>query len=163
MELKGISGFTNPSKKERYVYYDFLCTAFEGQVRGNAHEGEQKWWLSTDTVGTIDNTGKFSATGLGSTWIYFSQKEDIPHDSIQIDVVDLKKVVIDIEGNASTVSNDSINMILGETIYIETQCEDSRGESLNGTETVTFTKNSDGPPLIRRLELSTTVLSTVKK
>ena len=96
------------------------------------HEGEQKWWLSTDTVGTIDNTGKFSATGLGSTWIYFSQKEDIPHDSIQIDVVDLKKVVIDIEGNASTVSNDSINMILGETIYIETQCDDSRGESLNG-------------------------------
>ncbi len=43
MEL-GVSGFTNPSKKERYVYYDFLCTAFEGQVRGNAHEGEQKWW-----------------------------------------------------------------------------------------------------------------------
>ena len=40
LELKGISGFTNPSKKERYVYYDFLCTAFEGQVRGNDHEGE---------------------------------------------------------------------------------------------------------------------------
>ena len=43
LELKGISGFTNPSKKERYVYYDFLCTAFEGQVRGNDHEGEPKW------------------------------------------------------------------------------------------------------------------------
>ncbi len=26
LELKGISGFTNPSNKERYVYYDFLCT-----------------------------------------------------------------------------------------------------------------------------------------
>ena len=44
LELKGISGFTNPSKKERYVYYDFLCAAFEGQVRGNDHEGEPKWW-----------------------------------------------------------------------------------------------------------------------
>lgn len=44
LELKGISGFTNPSKKERYVYYDFLCTSFEGQVKGNNHEGEPKWW-----------------------------------------------------------------------------------------------------------------------
>ena len=23
---------------------DSLCTAFEGQVRGNDHEGEPKWW-----------------------------------------------------------------------------------------------------------------------
>ena len=26
------------------MYYDFLCTAFEGHVRGNDHEGEPKWW-----------------------------------------------------------------------------------------------------------------------
>ena len=53
MELKGISGFTNPSKKERYVYYDFLCTTFEGQVRGNDHEGEPKWWKISE-LGQID-------------------------------------------------------------------------------------------------------------
>ena len=53
MKLKGISGFTNPSKKERYVYYDFLCTAFEGQVRGNDHEGEPKWWKISE-LGQID-------------------------------------------------------------------------------------------------------------
>lgn len=96
-------------------------------------EGEAKWWLSTDSVGTIDNTGLFKANAkLGKTWIYFSQKDDIQKDSIQIEIVDLKKVVIDIEGNASTVSNDSIKMIKGETIFIETQCEDSRSESMNG-------------------------------
>ncbi|KXT68101.1 MutT/Nudix family protein [Streptococcus gordonii] len=44
MVLKGISGFTNPTKGERYVYYDFLCTEFEGEVQGNGHEGEPKWW-----------------------------------------------------------------------------------------------------------------------
>lgn len=25
LQLKGISGFTNQTKAERYVYYDFLC------------------------------------------------------------------------------------------------------------------------------------------
>ena len=44
----------------------------------------------------------------------------------------LKKVVIDLEGNASTVSNDSTTMIVNETIYINAQCEDSRDENLNG-------------------------------
>ena len=42
--LKGISGFTNPDKQERYVYYDFLCTEFTGQVHGTSREGEPKWW-----------------------------------------------------------------------------------------------------------------------
>ena len=36
------------------------------------------------------------------------------------------------EGNASTVSNDSTTMIVNETIFINAQCEDSRDENLNG-------------------------------
>lgn len=95
-------------------------------------EGTQRWWLSDNTVGNIDDTGKFTATKEGETWIYFSQKDDIAKDSIQISVVKLKKVVIDLEGNASTVSNDSTTMIVNETIYINAQCEDSRDENLNG-------------------------------
>ena len=39
---------------------------FEGFLFKNGRpvtEGTQKWWLSTDSVGTIDNTGLFKATG----------------------------------------------------------------------------------------------------
>lgn len=110
---------------------------FEGFLFKNGRpvtEGTQKWWLSTDSVGTIDNTGLFKATGkTGKTKIYFTQKEDVPTDSIDIEVVNLTSVLIDLEGNASTVSNDSTKMIVGETIYINVQCTDSRDGSLNGT------------------------------
>lgn len=110
---------------------------FEGFLFKNGRpqsEGEQKWWLSTDSVGTIDNTGLFKATGkTGKTRIYFTQREDVPTDSIDIDVVDLTSVLIDLEGNASKVSNDSTKMIAGETIYINVQCTDSRDGQLNGT------------------------------
>ncbi|MBY5033800.1 8-oxo-dGTP diphosphatase [Streptococcus gallolyticus] len=44
LELKGISGFINPAIPERYVYYDFLCTAFEGQLLSESAEGQPKWW-----------------------------------------------------------------------------------------------------------------------
>ena len=48
LQLKGISGFTVPETKERDVYYDFLCTEFEGTVQGNGREGEPKWWKIAD-------------------------------------------------------------------------------------------------------------------
>lgn len=44
LELKGISGFTNPLKKERYVYYDFLCQSFEGDLLKTSREGEPRWF-----------------------------------------------------------------------------------------------------------------------
>lgn len=46
LQLKGISGFTNPDKGERYVYYDFLCTAFEVELISHSCEGLPKWWKS---------------------------------------------------------------------------------------------------------------------
>ena len=110
---------------------------FEGFLFKNGRpvtDGTPQWWLSTDSVGTIDQTGLFTANGkTGKVKIFFTQNEDVPTDSIQIDVVDLTSVLIDLEGNASTVSNDSIRMITGETIYINVQCTDSRDGSLNGT------------------------------
>lgn len=48
LQLKGISGFTNPDKPERYVYYDFLCEDFAGELKVNDHEGEPKWHKITD-------------------------------------------------------------------------------------------------------------------
>ncbi|GGE31466.1 8-oxo-dGTP diphosphatase [Streptococcus himalayensis] len=44
LQLKGISGFTNPKKAERYVYYDFLCEGFEGEILTESREGVPKWW-----------------------------------------------------------------------------------------------------------------------
>lgn len=43
LKLKGISGFTNPIGNERFVYYDFLCTDFIGNLVVS-DEGEPKWW-----------------------------------------------------------------------------------------------------------------------
>ena len=47
LELKGISGFTNPSKNERYVYYDFLCDRFEGEIQ-ESREGKPRWFHLTE-------------------------------------------------------------------------------------------------------------------
>ena len=44
LQLKGISGFTNPTKAERYVYYVFLCEDFEGKLLTESREGQPKWW-----------------------------------------------------------------------------------------------------------------------
>ncbi|MGG6796688.1 UNVERIFIED_CONTAM: 8-oxo-dGTP diphosphatase [Streptococcus canis] len=48
LQLKGISGFINPDKKERYVYYDFLCDAFEGELLTASREGLPKWHAIAD-------------------------------------------------------------------------------------------------------------------
>lgn len=47
LKLKGISGFTNTIGNERFVYYDFLCTNFSGDIRAS-REGETKWWNLED-------------------------------------------------------------------------------------------------------------------
>lgn len=47
LNLKGISGFTNTIGNERFVYYDFLCTKFSGDLMVSK-EGEPKWWKIED-------------------------------------------------------------------------------------------------------------------
>lgn len=51
LQLKGISGFTNPIKQERYVYYDYICTQFEGTLLAHSIEGDPKWW----DISQLDN------------------------------------------------------------------------------------------------------------
>lgn len=48
LEFKGISGLTNPDKFERYVYYDFLCTNFEGHLLEDSRKGKPKCWQITN-------------------------------------------------------------------------------------------------------------------
>lgn len=47
LNLKGISGFTNTIGNERFVYYDFLCTKFSGDLMVSK-EREPKWWKIED-------------------------------------------------------------------------------------------------------------------
>lgn len=101
-------------------------------------EGTPRWWTSDPSVGTVDNTGKFTAIKNGITSLYFSQKEDIKYDSIQVKVVELKNVVLEMEGN-SAISSDSTTLIAGETIYITAQAEDNIGDVLNGSTSNRFT------------------------
>lgn len=101
-------------------------------------EGTPTWWTSDPNIGTVDNTGKFTAKANGATMLYFQQKSDAPKDSISVKVVELKSVVIEMEGN-SAASSETTSLILGETIYITAQCEDNIGDVLNGNTANRFT------------------------
>uniref|UniRef100_UPI0032169118 fibronectin type III domain-containing protein n=1 Tax=uncultured Draconibacterium sp. TaxID=1573823 RepID=UPI0032169118 len=109
---------------------------FEGFLFKNGRpvtEGTQKWWLKDSGVGTVDNTGLFTAVSNGETWLHFSQKEDISADSIRVQVVELEGVVIEMEGN-SPLSAKSTSLIVGETISITAQATDNIGSVLNGSK-----------------------------
>ncbi len=108
---------------------------FEGFLYKNGRpqsEGTQQWSSSDTEVGTIDNTGLFTAVNNGETWLSFSQKTDIDKDSIRLLVVELEGVVLEMEGN-SGASSDSTSLILGETISITAQGIDNIGDVLNGS------------------------------
>jgi hypothetical protein len=94
--------------------------------------GTPRWWTSDNAVATVDNEGNLTAHDLGSIWLYFSQKEDVPADSVPVEVVELRGVVLEMEGN-SPVSSDSTALFVNEKIYIIGECEDSRSEELNGS------------------------------
>lgn len=96
-------------------------------------EGTLQWKSSNPQVGTIDNTGLFTALADGDTYISFSQCDTIPGDTIHIAVVELKEVIIEMEGNNASISSDTTSLIVGEAIYITAQCTDNRdGISWNG-------------------------------
>lgn len=96
-------------------------------------EGEPRWWVDDESIGTIDNTGLFTGKAIGSTVIHFQQYADAPADEFDVEVVAMTGVMIDIEGNASTVSNDSIACVQGETIYINVESLTQNKSQLNGT------------------------------
>ncbi len=53
LKLKGISGFINKTKGERYIYYDFLSNNFKGTIKNQSKEGNPKWW-DIDQLNNID-------------------------------------------------------------------------------------------------------------
>lgn len=102
-------------------------------------DAEQKWWITDadgnidDTVASIDNTGLFTAKEFGTAYVHFTAMDGLPEETFEVTVGQLTSVLIDIEGNASTVSNDSISTIVGERIYINVQSTDECEATLNGT------------------------------
>ncbi|GHU78674.1 hypothetical protein FACS1894145_1220 [Bacteroidia bacterium] len=103
--------------------------------------GTPRWWTSDRSVGTVDNTGLFTAKKDGETWLYFSQKENIPTDSIRIQIVELKNVILEMEGNSAS-SSDSTGLIAGETISITAQGQDNISDILNGSTSNRFVYDS---------------------
>lgn len=116
---------------------------YEGLLFKNGrpcHEGTPQWSLSNDSCGTIDQTGKFTPTHGGEVFVRFTQlakcdEKDtivVAQDSVRLRVVDLTGVVLEMEGNASQVSNDSTTLYAGEYTYITAQSVDNIGDYLNG-------------------------------
>lgn len=109
---------------------------YEGLVFKNGkpfESGTAKWWVDDEAIGTIDNNGLFTGRSIGNTFIHFQKYADAPADSFEVEVVAMTGVLIDIEGNASTVSNDSIACVKGETIYINVESLTQNKTQLNGT------------------------------
>lgn len=110
---------------------------YEGMAFKNGRpieEGEARWWVDDESVGTIDSDGVFTGKAIGNTVIHFQKYADAPADEFDVEVVAMSGVMIDIEGNASTVSNDSIACVKGETIYINVESLTQNKDQLNGTQ-----------------------------
>ena len=106
-------------------------------------DAEQRWWLTDaegnpsaeiDAIATIDNTGLFTALAPGKVWVHFSGKEGITEEWFEVNVVNLTNVVISLEGYESTVSDDQLQCVKGERIYINVESEDNSETELNGTK-----------------------------
>ena len=106
-------------------------------------DAEQRWWLTdaegnpsaaVDAIASIDNTGLLTALAPGKVWVHFSGKEGITEEWFEVNVVNLTNVVISLEGYESTVSDDQLQCVKGERIYINVESEDNSETELNGTK-----------------------------
>lgn len=43
LKFKGLSGYINEEKKEQFVYVDFFCNEFHGELIKDGPEGEVEW------------------------------------------------------------------------------------------------------------------------
>lgn len=123
---------------------------YEGLLFKNGrpcNEGTPHWSLSNDSCGTIDQTGKFTPTHGGEVFVRFTQlakcdEKDtivVAQDSVRLRVVELTDVVLEMEGNASKVSNDSTSLYVGEYTFITAQSVDNIGDFLNGLKSNRYT------------------------
>lgn len=91
------------------------------------------WTVEDENIGTIDETGLFTAKNLGKTRITYSGTDKAIPDEFDIQVVNLGRVVVDLEGHASGVDNSQITCLEGETIYINVESETTVEETVNQT------------------------------
>ena len=97
---------------------------------GIPQEGTPQWNSSNTSVATVNNSGLFTALETGDTYLRFTGKDGVMPDSIKISVVELTKVVVELEGFAGAAS-DTLKIIKGETGYIHAEAIDNRPESSN--------------------------------
>lgn len=55
LDLYGISGYINEIKHEQYIYLDFLCTKFEGELLEVGPEGNLEW-IPIESIEKIEIT-----------------------------------------------------------------------------------------------------------
>jgi len=115
---------------------------FEGIVFCNGRpvtEGVNPvWTVSDENVGTIDESGLFTAVNLGKTHITYQGTDKAIPDEFDVQVVKLGRVVVDLEGHASGADNSRISCMEGESIYINVESETAVDESAGQTTASRF-------------------------
>lgn len=110
---------------------------FEGLVFRNGRpvtEGVTHiWTVDDENIGTIDETGLFTAKNLGKAHITYCGTDKAIPDEFDIQVVKLGRVVVDLEGNASGLDNTRVSCLEGETVYINVESETTIEETANQT------------------------------
>lgn len=118
---------------------------YEGILFKNGRPVEdavQKWWIadangevndSISALAEIDNTGLLKAKDYGTVYVHFTAMEGLHEEVFEVNISKLTSVLIDLEGNASVVSNDSLTCIVNERVFINVQSTDDNTGVLNGT------------------------------
>ena len=87
---------------------------------GIPQDGSATWTSDNTHVATIDNNGLLTALETGNTTIRFRQKEGLPGDTLNLEVVELAAIFIEIEGNIYAGS-DTLYTHVGEREFINVE------------------------------------------
>ena len=119
---------------------------YEGLVFKNGipvNEGNPQWWLSDNSIGSIDQSGRFLPKREGETMVYFQQSDKATADSCSIIVVSLNDVILEMEGN-SNISSEETSCFIDERIYITAQSIDNSEQNRYQYDTYTwYTSNPE--------------------
>ena len=110
---------------------------FEGFAFKNGRpmfDAEANWTSSDETVGTIDNTGLFTALKTGTTTLTFRATELAEPDVFEVEVVTLSGVEISREGYGSTASNTEGTALVGEHLWFDRHSITTNTDELNGSQ-----------------------------
>jgi hypothetical protein len=110
---------------------------FEGLAFRNGRpidDGVKEWWVPEEYAGiiSVDADGVVKGLQPGEAKLCFRQTDKAPADTIDLQVCDINKVIIDQEGNTGVASNTRTELIVGEMVYINAEDEFATDEVLNG-------------------------------